>query len=107
MTALAALTDSTFIPRVNQAITAERVKWHTFVNKLGISDPSSQVSFVCIDLQKPYVEVAARFTQHGIRVDRALPPYDTWIRVIIGISKENGKSQAVILQVCSAKSYMK
>lgn len=100
---LAALKDSAFIPRVNRAITAERVKWNTTLDKLGISHTSSQANFVYIDLQKPYEEVAARFTQQGIQIGRAFAPYNTWVRITIGLPEENSKAQAVVQQLWTSK----
>jgi histidinol-phosphate aminotransferase len=105
--ALTALNDTTFIPRVNQAITAERVKWHTLLDKLGILHTDSQANFVYIDLQKPYEEVAAWFAQKGIRVGRVFAPYDTWIRITIGLPEENANAQAVVRQLWSVKSSTK
>lgn len=101
--ALAALTDTAFISRVNQAITAERAKWHTLLDKLGIAYTSSQANFVYIDLQKPYEEVAAKFIQNDIRIGRAFAPYSTWIRITIGLPEENSKAQAVVRQLWSAQ----
>ncbi|MVM28491.1 aminotransferase class I/II-fold pyridoxal phosphate-dependent enzyme [Spirosoma sp. HMF4905] len=100
---LAAFRDSTFISRVNQAITAERAKWNTVLDKLGISHTNSQANFVYIDLQKPYEEVAARFTQQGIQIGRAFAPYNTWVRITIGLPEENVKAQAVVRQLWASK----
>lgn len=105
--ALAALNDSAFIPRIHQAITAERAKWNTVLDRLGIRHTDSQANFVYIDLQKPYEEVAAKFAKHGIRVGRAFAPYASWIRITIGLPEENGKAQAVVQQLWSAKSATK
>lgn len=101
--ALTALTDTAFIPRVNQAITAERAKWHTLLDKLGIAHTSSQANFVYIDLQKPYEEMAAKFIQNDIRIGRTFAPYSTWIRITIGLPEENSKAQAVVRQLWSAQ----
>ncbi len=107
VSALAALNDNAFIPRVHRTITAERSKWHALLDKLGIRHTDSQANFVYIDLQKPYEEVAARFAKHDIRVGRAFAPYDTWIRITIGLPEENGKAQAVVQRLWSAKSATK
>ncbi|MBD2705531.1 aminotransferase class I/II-fold pyridoxal phosphate-dependent enzyme [Spirosoma sp. BT702] len=44
--ALAALNDTTFIPKVQRAITAERNKWNSLLDKLSIPHTDSQANFI-------------------------------------------------------------
>ncbi len=101
--ARAALNDTTFIPRVQQTITAERASWNLLLDKWGIRHTDSQANFIYMDLRKPYEEVVAQFTQNGIRIGRAFAPYNTWIRITIGLPEENRKAQAVVRQLWPSK----
>ncbi len=92
----ASLADQSYIQRINQLVTGERNKWNHVLDELKLKHTGSEANFVYFDTKKPYAIVESKFKQAGITIGRVFPPYDTWIRISIGLPEENAKAQAVI-----------
>lgn len=94
--ALASLKDEGYLEKVQRQVTAERNKWNTFLDAEGLKHTVSQANFIYFDIQKPYEETAAAFRDKGIQIGRAFSPYQTWIRISIGLPDENEKARNVV-----------
>jgi histidinol-phosphate aminotransferase len=94
--AAASLRDACYLPRVHDAVAAERAKWHALLDELGLRRTESQGNFVYFDAGRPHAEVAAALQAEGVVIGRAFPPYATWVRITIGLPEENARAQAVI-----------
>jgi histidinol-phosphate aminotransferase len=96
---IAALKDTAYITHLNKVVTAERNKWNQLLDSLGLQHTHSQGNFVYFDTGKPYDAVAPAFKEKGILIGRAFAPYNTWIRISIGLPVENLKAQAVVRRI--------
>ena len=94
-----AIKDLKNIARVNKFVTQEREKWDIFLDKLGLQHTASKANFVFFDTKKPYAEVQKRLAAAGILIGREFTPYNTWVRISIGLPEENAKVQAVIKEI--------
>ena len=98
--AKAALGDRGNLAYVNNVITDERNKWHTFLDTLGVEHSESEANFVFFDLKKPYEEVRQALLDKGIAIGHAFAsPYDTWIRISIGLPEDNARTQAAVREL--------
>lgn len=93
---LAALKDESYIERVNKSVVSERRKWFSLLDQLDLKYTVSEANFVYFDTRKPYATVAAALKENGIQIGRAFAPYDTWVRISIGLPEENVKAREVI-----------
>ena len=48
-------------------------------------------------------EVIGAMLDEGVVVARAFPPYDTWVRITIGLPAENDQSRAALRKVLATK----
>ncbi len=94
--ASAALSDDDHVVRVRDAVTAERTKWHAVLDGLALRHTRSDANFVFFDSGHPHAEIAARLRRQGVMVARAFPPYDTWVRITIGLPEENAMAQRAL-----------
>ncbi|WP_343672533.1 histidinol-phosphate transaminase [Chitinophaga sp.] len=94
--AKAALADKNYIAALNKTITAEREKWNQLLDSLHLEHTTSQANFIYFNTGKPYEQVAAAFKAQGIQIGRLFSPYNTWIRITIGLPDENKKAQEVV-----------
>lgn len=94
--AKAALADKSYVPQLNKTITAERQKWNQLLDSLHLGHTSSQANFIYFNTGKPYEQVAAAFKAQGIQIARLFSPYNTWIRITIGLPAENKKAQEIL-----------
>lgn len=94
--AAASLKDTGYIAKINKAITVEREKWITFLDENKLKHTTSQANFIYFDIKKPYAQVAAVLKENDIIIGRSFAPYDTWIRISIGLPKENLSVREVI-----------
>jgi histidinol-phosphate aminotransferase len=92
----ASLRDTDYIPRIHQVVTAERVKWHAVLDRLKLRHTDSQANFVYFDAGRPQPEVAKALLAEGVAIGRAFAPYDTWVRITIGLPAENARAQAAL-----------
>lgn len=98
--AKAALSDRSNLAHVNKVVTEERDKWHTFLDSLGVEHSASEANFVFFDLKKPYEEVRQALLDKGVVIGRSFAfPYDTWIRISIGLPEDNAKTQVAVREL--------
>ena len=72
-------------------------------DELGLKETVSQANFVFIDAKRPTNEVAKAMLAEGVVVARAFPPYDTWVRITIGLPAENDQARAALRKVLATK----
>ncbi|QNL48264.1 aminotransferase class I/II-fold pyridoxal phosphate-dependent enzyme [Olivibacter sp. SDN3] len=94
--ASAALKDQAFVSHVKHTVDVERQKWFELLEQLGLRYTSSQANFVFFDAKKPYQDTYRKFEEAGIHVSRSFAPYNTWIRITIGLPEENEKARNVL-----------
>ena len=101
--ASASLRDTEFLARVHAAMAAERAKWKALCDELGLKETVSQANFVFIDAKRSTNDVAKAMLAEGVVVARAFPPYDTWVRITIGLPAENDQARAALRKVLATK----
>ncbi len=94
--ALTSLNDPNYIVTVQKSISTERAKWDNFLDNHGLKHTASQANFIYFDTKKPYAEVAQKLKDQGIVIGRAFAPYDTWVRITIGLPEENVRIQRAL-----------
>lgn len=97
----AALKDQDNIRLVNKRVAEERGKWNAFLDKSGLQHTASEANFVFFDTRKTYEDVRKKLEDAGILIGRKFEPYNTWIRVSIGLPEDNIKVRSVIGQIVS------
>lgn len=95
----AALKDQEYVSWVNEQVTRERNQWHAFLDELGLRHTASRANFVFFDATMPHAEVQDRLKRAGIIIGRPFDPYNTWVRITIGLPEENAKVQSVIREI--------
>jgi len=95
----ASLTDSSYIKTVHDKVGVAREKWNKILDSLHLQHTRSQANFIFFNVNKPYDEVNGKFKAAGITIARSFPPYNTWIRITIGLPEENIKAQEVVKQL--------
>ncbi len=95
--ASAALADTAHTASVRRTISIERAKWHAFLEgELKLRHAQAAANFVFFDTGRPHEEVAGRLRQQGIVVARAFPPFNTWVRITIGLPSQNSAAQRAL-----------
>ena len=94
----ASLRDTAYIGRVHDAVAAGRAQWHATLDALKLRHTDSQANFVYFDAGWPQADVAKTLLAAGVVIGRAFPPYDTWVRITIGLPEENARAQAALRQ---------
>ena len=102
--ASASLRDTSHMVRVHGAVTAERVKWHALLDGLKLRRAESQANFVFFDAGRPQTEVAKALAAEGVVIGRAFAPYETWVRITIGLPEENARAQAAVKRFFTSRS---
>jgi len=100
--AATALKNQQFIERAYQTVLAERDKWNSLLDSLHLKHTESQANFVYFDTGKPVEQVAAYLKKAGVVVGRAFAPYNTWVRISIGLQEENEQAREAIRQLMQA-----
>lgn len=95
--AAASLLDTGYLDRIHAAVALERDKWNEFFRAHRIEHTPSQGNFVYFDARRPSAEVAAVLRERGVVVGRAFRPYDTWVRISIGLPEENARARTALL----------
>lgn len=95
----AALKDQGHILQLNQTVAKEREKWNVFLDKSGLKHTDSKANFVFFDIGRPYDEVQKKLADAGIIIGRTFAPYNTWIRISIGLPEDNAKAQEAIHRI--------
>jgi histidinol-phosphate aminotransferase len=94
--ARASLADSIYIKTIHDKVAIEREKWNKTLDSLHLQHTNSKANFVFFNVNKPYDEVYKKFKEAGIFIARSFSPYDTWIRITIGLPDENIRAQEVV-----------
>jgi len=102
--ASASLRDTAHMVRVHGAVTAERVKWHAVLDGLNLRRTESEANFVFFDAGRPQAEVAKALAAEGVVIGRAFAPYETWVRITIGLPEENARAQAAVKRLFTSRS---
>jgi histidinol-phosphate aminotransferase len=97
--AAAALRDAHFIDETRRKTAAERTRWHSALDELGLRRSDSQGNFVFFHAGRPHDEIARAFLADGIQIGRSFPPLDPWIRISIGLPEENTLAIATLRKV--------
>lgn len=97
--AKAAIVDKAYVANLNRIVTRERERWNQLLDSLHLEHTTSQANFIYVNTGKPYEQVAAAFKAHGIQIARLFSPYNTWIRITIGLPTENKKAQEVLKEL--------
>jgi len=87
--AAAALRDTHFVDETRRKTAAERTRWHSATDALGLRRSNSQGNFVFFHAGRPHDEIARAFLADGIQIGRSFPPLEQWIRISIGLPEEN------------------
>jgi histidinol-phosphate aminotransferase len=87
--ASAALRDTQFVNDTRTKVAAERARWNTALDQLGLRHSDSQGSFVFFEAGQPQNSLAAALLAKGIDIGRDFPPLDQWARISIGRPAEN------------------
>lgn len=95
----ASLRDVDYIKRVHDSVAAERAKWHAFLDERKLRHTESNANFVYFDAGRPHAEVAKALLAAGVIVGRSFPPYDTWVRITIGLPEENARVRAALTRI--------
>ncbi len=101
--ASAALADEAHVARVQASVSVERAKWHRALDELKLRRTDSHASFVFFDSGRPHDVIAASFAASGIVIARAFSPYDSWIRITIGLPEENQRAQGELRHILSGR----
>lgn len=94
--AKAAIADKAYLTNLNRIITRERDRWNQVLDDLQLEHTASQANFIYVNTGKPYDQVAAAFKAKGVQIARLFSPYNTWIRITIGLPAENRKAQEIL-----------
>ena len=93
---LASLKDESYISSVQKSVATERAKWNTYLDQRGLKHTASQANFIYFDVKRPHADVAQKLKVQGIIIGRGFTPYDTWIRITIGLPAENIRIQQAL-----------
>jgi len=92
----ASLEDKEYIPEIHQKVSAERDKWHTFLDSNGLKHTNSKSNFIYFDATVPHQQIADYLKDNGVIIGRAFEPYSNWVRITIGLPEENIKIQQLL-----------
>lgn len=94
--ATGSLKDAGYIQKVNKAVRAERALWNVFFGQYKIEHTPSEANFVYFNTKMPYATAAALFAENKVLIGKLFAPYDTWVRISIGLPEENKKARELI-----------
>jgi histidinol-phosphate aminotransferase len=95
------LDDSGYVPQVRAKVIVEREKWNVLFDRLQLHHTESRGNFVFFETGRPHNDVAQALRAQGIEIARAFPPLDTWVRIAIGLPRENALARAAIAKLLS------
>ena len=84
-----ALSDTTHVQSVRATVASERAKWFALLDELKLPHTKSVTNFVFFNTGYPQAKLADAMRARGIQIARAFPPYTNWIRITIGLPREN------------------
>ena len=96
-----ALTDQEHVQRYVAMNAAERAKLIPALEELGLTVAPSQANFVLADFGRPGREVYDDLLRLGVIARPMPPPIDTWLRITIGLPRENERLLAAIRETRS------
>ncbi|MBL9006792.1 MAG: aminotransferase class I/II-fold pyridoxal phosphate-dependent enzyme [Myxococcales bacterium] len=99
--ASASLRDPAHLGRVRTQVAAERTKWHALLDGLKLRRTESRANFIFFDAGRPQAEVAKVLLAEGVAIGRPFAPYQTWVRISIGLPEENARAQAAVRRLFS------
>lgn len=94
--AAASLRDAGYVARIRDAVARERARWNAVLDELKLPHTDAQANFVYFDASRPHAEVVSALSAAGVKIGRAFPPYDHWVRITIGLPEENARAQAAL-----------
>jgi histidinol-phosphate aminotransferase len=86
--AAAALSDRAHLAAHVRRVRGERDRLHAALDRLGLNHTDSRANFVFFESPRPADIVRARLAEAGLRVGRAFPSLDAWIRITVGMPAE-------------------
>lgn len=86
--ASAALADQAHVRRVVESVRRDRERLHAALDRLRLKRTDSRASFVFFESRLPAEGVRSDLARSGLKVARAFPPLDAWIRITIGTPAE-------------------
>jgi histidinol-phosphate aminotransferase len=86
--AAAALDDRPHLAAHVRRVHAERERLHATLDRLGLRHTDSRANFIFFESTRPADTVRARLAESGLKVGRAFPPLDAWIRITVGTTAE-------------------
>jgi histidinol-phosphate aminotransferase len=84
-----ALSDTAHVQNVRSTVAAERARWFAILDELKLPHTKSVTNFIFFDTGHPQAKLADAMKARGIQIARAFPPYTNWIRITIGLPREN------------------
>ena len=97
--ASATLSDPAHVASVRAQVATERQAWLELLKAEGLRYAEPAGNFVFVDTRRPHAEIASGLLKGGVRIARAFPRYDQWVRITIGTPQENMAAQAALLEV--------
>jgi histidinol-phosphate aminotransferase len=95
----ASLKDPNYVTIVREKVAAERDAWHDLFRTLNIRFAKSRGNFVFFDSSRPHQVMATALAQQGIDIARAYSPFDTWVRVSIGLPEDNAIARRTVAEL--------
>jgi histidinol-phosphate aminotransferase len=89
LAARASLEDDDYIATVRTIVGRERDAWHDLFRAQGVRFADARGNFVFFDAGQSHNDVAAMLAEEGIEIGRSHPPFDSWIRISIGLPEHN------------------
>jgi histidinol-phosphate aminotransferase len=71
---------------------------------LNLRRTESEANFVFFDAGRPQAEAAKALAAEGVVIGRAFAPYETWVRITIGLPEENARAQAAVKRLFTSRS---
>jgi histidinol-phosphate aminotransferase len=96
--ASAALADTAQVAHTREAVTREREIWITVLRDLKLPHTATRANFVFFDAGQPQSQLAQALSACGVDIGRPHPPYTNWVRITIGLPKENLRAQNELRQ---------
>jgi histidinol-phosphate aminotransferase len=87
--ASASLADPGYPAAISARIRRERDRYVSALRDLRLRHSDSSGNFVYFDSGRPHAEVAEAFLRRGVEVARVFPPFDSWVRISVGLPQEN------------------
>ena len=94
--ASASVDDEGFVAATRMKVTAEREKWNAFFDRHQIRHSAATANFVFFETRKPQQEIADFLQARGLKIARAFPPLDRWVRITVGLPIENAAAREAI-----------